>query len=365
MKNIILSAICYCIIIFTQCNKQDKRVKLTSDSEVPVIYSSDLWTPPGDPDDHFDLASLFSLKNLDIKAVILDNTMQDNMKRTGVEKKPNYEAVKKIAVLFNRDEVPAQAGLNEPLHSTADNGLNHPEGEQKAIELILKQLKSVEDSSAVFISTGSLRDICAAYNREPDLFQAKVKKLYVSLGDSYGTTGIKDTNVAKDIEAWKGIINSGLPVYWMPTNPSKGRGGISRYVSYWHFVQSELMLEVPERIRQFFISEGILVHAHSELPVRPMWSTPGIIEAAALNCYKINGELHWMPAHKAKEIPKAALMKPYEFVPIKFSVDKAGGITWEEVNQGETSSVRIFKINDYFLYNEAMFQFLLKQLNSL
>ncbi len=40
--------------------------------KVPYIYCSDLFHPAMDPDDHFDLAAVFRLKELDVKAVILD-----------------------------------------------------------------------------------------------------------------------------------------------------------------------------------------------------------------------------------------------------------------------------------------------------
>ena len=39
---------------------------------VPVIYSTDLFHPHDDPDDHFDLATLFAIERFDIRAVILD-----------------------------------------------------------------------------------------------------------------------------------------------------------------------------------------------------------------------------------------------------------------------------------------------------
>jgi hypothetical protein len=39
---------------------------------VPVIYCMDLFHPHGDPDDHFDLATLYAMPELDIKGVVLD-----------------------------------------------------------------------------------------------------------------------------------------------------------------------------------------------------------------------------------------------------------------------------------------------------
>ena len=39
---------------------------------VPVIHCTDLFHPHDDPDDHFDLATLYAMPELDIKGVVLD-----------------------------------------------------------------------------------------------------------------------------------------------------------------------------------------------------------------------------------------------------------------------------------------------------
>ena len=39
---------------------------------VPVILSTDLMHPHDDPDDHFDLATLYAMPEMDIKGVVLD-----------------------------------------------------------------------------------------------------------------------------------------------------------------------------------------------------------------------------------------------------------------------------------------------------
>jgi hypothetical protein len=39
---------------------------------VPVIYCTDLFHPYDDPDDHFDLATLYAMPELEIKGIVLD-----------------------------------------------------------------------------------------------------------------------------------------------------------------------------------------------------------------------------------------------------------------------------------------------------
>ena len=39
---------------------------------VPFVYGTDLFHPHDDPDDHFDLATVFAMPELDVKAILLD-----------------------------------------------------------------------------------------------------------------------------------------------------------------------------------------------------------------------------------------------------------------------------------------------------
>jgi hypothetical protein len=40
--------------------------------KVPIVYSTDLFHPHTDPDDHYDLACLFAIAEFDIRGIILD-----------------------------------------------------------------------------------------------------------------------------------------------------------------------------------------------------------------------------------------------------------------------------------------------------
>ena len=44
-----------------------------AEPKIPIIHSTDLFHPHVDPDDHFDLAILFAIKEFDIKGIILDS----------------------------------------------------------------------------------------------------------------------------------------------------------------------------------------------------------------------------------------------------------------------------------------------------
>lgn len=50
-------------------------------AQVPVLYSTDLYHPHVDFDDHYDLAQLFSQPEFDIRGIVLD--INGNLQRSG------------------------------------------------------------------------------------------------------------------------------------------------------------------------------------------------------------------------------------------------------------------------------------------
>jgi inosine-uridine nucleoside N-ribohydrolase len=66
----------------------------------------------------------------------------------------------------------------------------------------------------LIIAVGSMRDLAAAINRNPALFAAKVSKLVIFIGDAQGA--LKEYNVDLDPKAYACVMNSGLPIYWVP-----------------------------------------------------------------------------------------------------------------------------------------------------
>jgi len=85
---------------------------------VPVIYCTDLFHPHDDPDDHFDLATLYAMPELDIKGVVLDQG------RKQLER-PGRIPVSQMNKITGRN-VPAAIGLADPLNTPNDKALDQP-----------------------------------------------------------------------------------------------------------------------------------------------------------------------------------------------------------------------------------------------
>ena len=175
-------------------------------SRIPILYSTDLHHPHMDPDDHFDLATLFAIPEFDIRGIVLD--CGDRQLKT-----PGNIPVKQMMHLTGR-EVPFAIGLGKPLTEPTDDGGDQPEHFQRAVALLLDMLRQTPEKVTVF-TTGSVRDVAAAFNREPELLRRKIARLYINIGNPAPAESSRkyEYNVKLDRNAYTCIMRSGLPIY--------------------------------------------------------------------------------------------------------------------------------------------------------
>jgi hypothetical protein len=303
-------------------------------SKIPLIHCTDLFHPFNDPDDHVDLATAFSLPQLDIRAIILDQGEEQAIA-------PGRIPVEQIEALTGR-KVPYATGLGTALRYPEDKGLNQFPHYQGAVELILRVLRDSEQKVA-FTICGSARDVVAAYNREPELFRQKVARLYFSDGNNDG--GDLQWNPLVDPQAYIRLMTSELPVYWCPAfgrndtvaDMAAGKLKPDEYRVYWAFRQSDVFAELPAPLQNYFLyaldrkdpnlSEPL---AYLQLPTeqslrdkqwketRYMWSTAAIYESAGCEIYR-NGK-SWVASSSL--VPGFEKVSLYEFVPARVSIDR-------------------------------------------
>lgn len=248
---------------------------------IPVIYSTDLLHPHDDPDDHYDLATLFALPEFDVRGIVLDlgERQQQRAGRAPVEQ---------MLHLAGR-RVPYAMGISRPLNSREDQALDVPSEFQGGIDLIISTLRESKESVVVF-ATGSLRDVAAAFNRQPELLRDKVRALYFNAGN--GPDGTQNEwNVKLDPQAYQRVFESGLPLYWCPCF---GRDGYQTYfVADQRIVVGACSVPLqnffvycltksPQEPLAFLASTG---HALPEGP-RNMWCTGPFYHAAGRRIYQ-------------------------------------------------------------------------------
>ncbi|NLX55044.1 MAG: hypothetical protein GXY58_08020 [Planctomycetaceae bacterium] len=114
-----------------------------------------------------DLATLFALDEFEVLGVILDHGEKQAAR-------PGEVPVRQMIQLTGR-QVPYVVGLNPPLRSPSGPALDQPAAYQQGVNLLLEKLRSADRPVTVF-TTGSMRDVAAAFNREPDLLRQKVSR---------------------------------------------------------------------------------------------------------------------------------------------------------------------------------------------
>ncbi|HEY5915173.1 MAG TPA: nucleoside hydrolase [Verrucomicrobiae bacterium] len=293
----------------------------------PVIYCTDLFHPHVDPDDHFDLATLFALPELDVKAIVLD---QGNRQL----ERPGSIPLKQMFSLAGH-EVPYAIGLSEKLASPADDGRGQPAGFQHGVGLMLKTLREASQPVTI-ITAGSVRDLCAAWNREPELLREKVGRLYLNIGNAAADSS--EYNVDLDPHAYVGILRSDLPIYLCLCMPMGRQSADSVYSTWWRFRQADVVGSVPEPLQRFFIY-ALQRCAPDELDplkalesdLRPwrrlvwdmdrnMWCTASFLHAAGRKIY-MTGQTWTAPLTRPPNGTSEAL---FTFFPARVEVDEAG-----------------------------------------
>lgn len=252
-------------------------VAIPSFGAVPILYCTDLYHPPDDPDDHFDLLTLFAMPEFDIRGVIIDTGAR------GADR-PAIGALRQAMALSGKTP-PYATGLIENLRNENDTAVEQPQAVQGGVELTLRVLKE-GDAPVTLFATGSLRDFAAAYNRDPKLFESKVARLYVNAGHSDGD---REWNVDLDTAAYVRILRSGLPVYWIPCFGET-------HGSYWKFRHDSVLARQDPSVQSFFLymltksTDDPLAYLQSPpsdtaleqfwKEDRNMWCTAGFLHAA-------------------------------------------------------------------------------------
>lgn len=209
---------------------------------VPVIYSTDLLHPHDDPDDHFDLACLYAMPEVDLRVIILDQGDRQTQR-------PGLKPVWQLNYLTGR-HVPAVIGLRDRLKSPDDPGLDQPAEFQNGVNLILQTLRDARER-VVIQFVGSARDVAAAFNRRPDLFRRKVRGLYGFIGEA-GDPRHQEYNVGLDPQAFVRLLRADVPFHWIPCFDG-GAGTNQGRASFWRVRHGEVLEKAPDPLLRYFL----------------------------------------------------------------------------------------------------------------
>lgn len=233
----------------------------------PLIVITDLYHPYQDPGDNMDLMMGFALPDIDLKAIILDITdafrkeVADHPTLWKDPRGPREAGVIPVAqlnYLFGRS-VPAAVGPLSLMESETDRMQECGSGQ--GVELFLNTLKSSKKPVTV-LSFGSARVLAVAYNRDPKLLHAKIKKIHLcagtasanfALGNDAGANAIPggEWNVALDLHAFNRILTSDLPVAIYPCAGIDGAFVKDVNNTYWQLPDMNFTKKMDVRLQRY------------------------------------------------------------------------------------------------------------------
>ena len=352
------------LLLIVGCNETNQVEK------VPLIYCTDLYQPPQDPDDHYDLAILASMPEYDVRAIVFDNATggRDALKDAGIS------ALRQISEISEHPIPPYAIGLSEKLASEHDKAQSQPPETQKGVELIINTLRESKEKIVLFL-VGSCRDFAVAFNREPDLLREKVKAIYVNAGN--GPDGIQfEWNVSLDPYAYLCLMKSGLPIFWAPcfsqvnlrqaTPEDIIANDKIAYCTYYKVPNQAVMLEsVSVKLKNYFAyalnrEQGdpitFLSQPAQPLPqrARNMWCTAVFFHAAGRKIYLHNEQYRAYPPQKAKEFGlEGSEVSVYQFDPVAITAEEtAEGLLFTGV-LNTPSNTKVFRYTNP-QYNDIM-----------
>lgn len=319
---------------------------------VPVIYCTDLFHPHEDPDDHFDLATIFSLPKLDLRAIILDQGKRQ-------QQRPGSIPIAQIMQITGR-RVPTAIGLAQPLTHPGDQSLNQPEAYQQGVQLILQTLRDSPEPIQI-ATVGSVRDVAAALNREPELCHRKISRLLIFIGEASNPT-FREYNVGLDLHAYVGLMRSNLPIWWVPCFDG-GAWQNHGHASYWKASHRDLLQNVSPPLLQYFVyalqKPEVDPLSFLTQPVNPQQREQLLAGHRNLWCTTIFEVLTW-PVDKTENAV-------FGFRPIKIQIQDDGVIVDQTNDRSDaaTHTVMQFEIRDRDAYAEFMTKATAEQLSRL
>ncbi len=339
---------------------------------VPMLHVSDLFRPHNDPDDHWDLACVYSLawqRHVDLRGILIDYPPPQT------HTDPDILSVAQLNYLTGK-AVPVVIGAPRWVDS-ADAGRPENDLALRGVRALLGMLQHSDEPIVINI-LGSCRDVALAGSLAPELFAQKCKAIYLNAGS--GTPDPEkaaklEWNVSLDPRAYSKMFTLPCPLYWMPCFEELGRDASQsstppQYGTYYRFRQSEILPQLSDEMQKFFAylfkhgryeeqratkddiqpdwlrylvapkDAGLLERANAM--DRNMWCTGGFLHAVGLTVTR-SGEI--VPIQEAQD-------PVFTFDPVDVTCSPDGVTAWQPATASPPRY--IFHVRDAQQYPAAM-----------
>lgn len=327
-----------------------------------VILTTDLYHRHADPNDHWNLASMYSLACeglINFAGIMCDDDR--SMSNDGSFLHFGDPSVQSIAQLnyITGMAVPVGFGSRIPIKKKED--LDKVLKEHKKISSVTLLLNALQNSKhkVDIHMCGSSKDVLIAYKYAPELFKEKCDCIYLNAG-TYAKQDPIEYNVSLEPYAFSQIFKIPCKIMWSPCfDELRPYPYISaKRANYYEIEQKDSAEKMSDALKKYFNfmyshekDVGWLSYLREPLneelfnkwsnEKRQMWSTPGFL----LSANKIATEDGRIVDKDSGETPL------YEYKPVKVSVDDNGLMEYSDCAD---SNVYMFENTDPEKYNKAM-----------
>jgi hypothetical protein len=324
----------------------------------PLIHQTDLFHPHGDPDDHFDLATVFALAaqdRLSLRGIVIDYPPP---RRRG---DPALGAVAQLSRLIGV-VAPVAVGTSRLMRTRDDTAAASAREDGAAVHFVLDTLRRAEQPVAISV-VGGATDIALAGKLEPELFARRCAGIYLNAGSALPNPQRPDVleyNVELNPAGYAALFDLPCPLYWCPCWHMTEHHEVGRHGTFWPFAHREVLGGLRDDVRKYLLymfdqepSHRWLTYLRRPLDEhnwefflghwRNMWSTASLLHAAGLTV---------TPAGALEPVERTP-SSVFRFVPVNVSCADDGRTTW---SPGAAAGARrfLFEVTDPGAYASAM-----------
>lgn len=326
-----------------------------------VILTTDLYHQHADPNDHWNLATMFSLAQqglIRFAGIMCDDDRA--LKEDGSYLHFGDPSVQSIAQMNYMTGlcVPVGFGSRKPIKCEDDIKEALRGKRISSVTLLLEALQGSKNGVDIHMC-GSCKDVLLAYRQAPDLFEKKCNCIFLNAG-TYEKQEPIEYNVSLEPYAYAEIFKIPCIIRWSPCFdtlrpwPYK----TSKRASFYNVKPKEVVPHLSETLLKYFnymhgkiFDTGWLTYLKNPLDKkllewwsmgdREMWSTPGFLFSAGKNI-SLDGRII------DRDAPEPHL---FNYTPVTVEVWGDGKIKWESV---EKSNILMFENHDPSVYESAM-----------
>ncbi len=337
-----------------------------------VVITTDLYHQHADPNDHWNLATLFALAS---KGYIrLAGIMCDDDRALAEDGSylhfgdPSVQSVAQLNYITGM-AVPVGFGSRHPIKCEEDVKKALSSGRKiSSVTMLLDIMRASEDGVDIHMC-GSCKDVLLAYRHSPKLFSEKCHCIYLNAG-TYMKQEPVEYNVSLEPYAYSQIFKIPCKICWSPCFdelrpwPYKP----SERANFYSIAHKDAVPHMSEALKKYFnYMFGKVFHTNwltylkepldtelldSWIPAdREMWSTPGYLMSAEKS---VNAEGKIVDINSPDAV--------FNYYPVSVEATEEGKIFWADT---DTSNIYMFRNTDPCVYNDAMGKAVIKLLSEI